>query len=185
MRPLACGGASGIFGILAFPTASAMRPRSGSGRLQPAPLLIERSDWQEISDGGSSSGRRCSRPCWPIFTVPARLVSDGVLPAAVVAGSHRSSCGRWWASNPPGGRWLHLMPPTSAAAWTGAGGFSVIGPRRRRAPGYALENRLAMSRAHSAYTGMNVQRLAPFFPVVSRRAGRQGGPERSIRASAC
>src|SRR3954453_21766259 len=92
-----------------------------------------------------------------------RLVSEGAVPAAAIAGSNeylRSVCG----IKPPGGRYLHLY---AADVGRGPDGRWWVLSDRTQAPsgaGYALENRLVLSRAVSnLYKSMNVERVAPFF----------------------
>ena len=106
-----------------------------------------------------------------------RLVGDGVLPAAVVAGSQdylRPLVGL----KPPGGRWMHLY---AADLGRGPDGRWWVLGDRAQAPsgaGYALENRLVMSRAlPTAYRSMNVERVAPFFRAL--RASLAEAAERS------
>ena len=56
------------------------------------------------------------------------------------------------------------MPSTSDAAPTDAGGCSTIARRRPSGAGYAIENRLALSRAiPDIYRTTRVERVAPFF----------------------
>ena len=86
-----------------------------------------------------------------------------MLPAAAITGSPdfiRPMCG----VVPPGGRWLRFY---AADLGRGEDGRWRVLSDRAQAPsgaGYALENRLIMSRAFpSLYRDMNVERLAPFF----------------------
>ena len=76
---------------------------------------------------------------------------------------------------PPGGRHLHLY---AADLGRGPDGRWWVLGDRTQAPsgaGYALENRLVLSRAFpTLYNEMNVERLAPFFRRVSHRAGWRG-----------
>ena len=85
------------------------------------------------------------------------------MPAAAIAGSNeylRAVCG----VKPPGGRYLHLY---AADVGRGPDGRWWVLGDRTQAPsgaGYALENRLVLSRAFSSlYKSMNVERVAPFF----------------------
>ncbi len=95
-----------------------------------------------------------------------RLVADGILPAAIVAGNSeylRPMVGL----KPPGGRWMHLYAVDLGRGPDGR--WWVLGDRTQ-APsgaGYALENRLVMSRAWpERYRNMNVERVAPFFRAL-------------------
>ncbi len=132
------------------------------------PLLIEEDDWQQISAGIVQRASIFELLLADIYG-PAHIVSDGILPAAVVAGS-KEFLRPMVGVNPPGGRWLHLYAADIAR---GPDGRWWVLNDRAQAPsgaGYALENRLSISRAyHSSYANMNVQRLAPFF-----RAFRSG-----------
>ena len=136
--------------------------------LSRLPLLIDEDEWADIS---ASIVQRAS-----LFEALLRdvygeafLVADGLLPAAVVAGS-KEFLRPMVGVKPPGGRWMHLY---AADIGRGPDGRWWVLNDRAQAPsgaGYALENRLAMSRAYpSTYAQMNVQRLAPFF-----RAFRNG-----------
>jgi len=140
------------------------------------PLLISDSEWQEISAGIKQRATMFEALLADVYG-PARLVSDGILPAAVVAGS-KEFLRPLVGVAPPGGKWLHLY---AADIGRGPDGRWWVLNDRAQAPsgaGYALQNRLAMSRAHqSAYAAMNVQRLAPFFREF--RSGLAAGADRS------
>lgn len=126
------------------------------------PLLIEESDWNQISAGIVQRAELFEAMLGDVYG-PGRLVTEGVLPAAVVAGN-KEFIRPMVNVTPPGGRWMHLY---AADIGRGPDGQWWVLNDRAQAPsgaGYALENRLAMSRAYpSAYSDMNVQRLAPFF----------------------
>ncbi|MGO4713986.1 circularly permuted type 2 ATP-grasp protein [Bradyrhizobium sp. 2TAF24] len=138
------------------------------------PLVIDESDWQAISAGIVQRASMFEALLADVYG-PAKLVADGVLPAAAVAGSKeylRPLAG----VKPPGGRWLHLY---AADIGRGPDGRWWVLNDRAQAPsgaGYALENRLAISRAyHTTYAGMNVQRLAPFFRAFRSGLAAQAG----------
>ena len=95
--------------------------------------------------------------------IPVAKTRPGAIPAAAIAGSAeylRPVCG----VRPPGGRYLNLY---AADIGRGPDGGWWVLSDRTQAPsgaGYALENRLVMSRAYPAlYNATNVERLAPFF----------------------
>lgn len=129
------------------------------GRL---PLLIPESEWRDIAAGVAQRAELLDQILHDIYG-DARLVAEGALPAAAVTGSQdfiRAMCG----VSPPGGRWLRFY---AADLGRGPDGdWRVLGDRAQ-APsgaGYALENRLVLSRAlPSLFRDMNVERLAPFF----------------------
>ncbi|MEW6643238.1 MAG: circularly permuted type 2 ATP-grasp protein [Pseudomonadota bacterium] len=140
------------------------------------PLVIDENDWQTISAGIVQRAAMFEALLADVYG-PAKLVADGVLPAAVVAGS-KEFLRPLSGVKPPGGRWLHLY---AADIGRGPDGRWWVLNDRAQAPsgaGYALENRLAISRAyHTTYASMNVQRLAPFF-----RAFRSGLAAKADRA---
>jgi uncharacterized circularly permuted ATP-grasp superfamily protein/uncharacterized alpha-E superfamily protein len=126
------------------------------------PLLIEESDWKEIVAGVTQRAALVEALLADVYGART-LVGDGIIPAAVVAGS--SDYLRPLVDmKPPGGRWMNMYAVDLGRGPDGR--WWVLGDRAQ-APsgaGYALENRLVMSRAWpQKYRSMNVERLAPFF----------------------
>lgn len=140
-------------------------PGDTSDRLWPLshlPLIIDEADWQQLSIGIAQRAQLLEMVLRDLYG-EGRLIVDGAVPAAAVAGSNeylRSVCG----IKPPGGRYLHLY---AADVGRGPDGRWWVLNDRTQAPsgaGYALENRLVLSRAFSnLYKSMNVERVAPFF----------------------
>ena len=126
------------------------------------PLLIEETEWKEISAGIIQRAEIFESLLSDVYG-PARLVTEGVLPATIVAGN-KGYLRPLVGAHPAGGRWMHLY---AADIGRGPDGRWWVLNDRAQAPsglGYALENRLAIARAYpSAQAQMNVQRLAPFF----------------------
>src|SRR3954471_13307406 len=130
--------------------------------LSHLPLLIGDAEWQELCAAIVQRAELLELVLNDLYG-EGRLVEEGAIPAAAIAGSTeylRPVCGVL----PPGGRYLNLY-----AADIGRGpdgGWWVLNDRTQ-APsgaGYALENRLVLSRAFtSLYKSMNVERVAPFF----------------------
>jgi uncharacterized circularly permuted ATP-grasp superfamily protein/uncharacterized alpha-E superfamily protein len=139
--------------------------RERSWPMNRLPLLIEESDWKEIVAGVTQRASVIEALLADVYG-DARLVADGILPAAVVAGS-RDYLRPLVGLKPPGGRWMHLY---AADLGRGPDGRWWVLGDRAQAPsgqGYALENRLVMSRAlPAAYRSMNVERVAPFFRAL-------------------
>jgi len=144
--------------------------------LSHLPLLIEAREWQEIAEGIEQRARLLEAVVSDIYG-DGRLIAQGDLPAAAVTGSpeflhslHRV--------RPPGGKYLHLY---AADLGRGPDGRWWVLGDRTQAPsgtGYALANRLVMSRVfQTLYGDMNVERLAPFFQ--SFRSGLAGLAQRS------
>ena len=130
--------------------------------LSHLPLLIDEGEWKQISEGVAQRAELFERILRDL-SGEGRLVADGALPAAAIAGSNeylRSVCG----VKPPGGQYLNLY---AADIGRGPDGRWWVLNDRTQAPsgaGYALENRLVLSRAlTNLYTSMNVERVAPFF----------------------
>ena len=140
-------------------------PGETADRLWPLshlPLIIDEADWQQLTTGIAQRAQLLEMVLRDLYG-EGRLVADGAVPAAAIAGSNeylRAVCG----VKPPGGRYLHLY---AADVGRGPDGRWWVLGDRTQAPsgaGYALENRLVLSRAFSTlYKSMNVERVAPFF----------------------
>src|SRR5260370_12049401 len=140
-------------------------PGETADRLWPLshlPLLIDEADWQQLTAGIVQRAELLELVLSDLYG-EGRLVAEGAIPAAAIAGSPeflRSVCG----IKPPGGRFLNLyaadVGPGPDGRWWGLGD-------RTQAPsgaGYALENPLVLSRAFTTlYKSMNVASGAPCF----------------------
>ena len=130
--------------------------------LSHIPLLIEAEEWQAMAAGVVQRARLAEAILADIHG-PNRLVEGGQLSAAAVAGSP-DFLHPLQGVMPAGGRFLSVFAVDLGRDADGR--WRVLGDRTQ-APsgaGYALENRLALSRAFAdLYGGMNVERLAPFF----------------------
>ena len=130
--------------------------------LNPLPLILGHREWAQIAAGVEQRATLIEAILQDVYG-EAKLVESGALPAAALSGSLdfvRAMRG----VKPPGGR---HMPIYAADLGRGPDGRWWVLDDRTQAPsgaGYALENRLVLSRAYpSLYNSMNVQRLAPFF----------------------
>jgi uncharacterized circularly permuted ATP-grasp superfamily protein/uncharacterized alpha-E superfamily protein len=130
--------------------------------LSPLPLILGEQEWREIAEGVEQRAELLETLLTDIYG-DARLMAAGDLPAAAVTGSTdyiRAMRG----VKPPGGRYMSLY---AADLGRGPDGRWWVLGDRAQAPsgaGYALENRLVLSRAFpNLYNAMNVQRLAGFF----------------------
>ena len=140
-------------------------PGETAERLWPLshlPLLIDEAEWQQLTAGIVQRAQLLELVLRDLYG-EGRLVAEGAVPAAAIAGSTeylRPVCG----VKPPGGRYLHLY---AADVGRGPDGRWWVLGDRTQAPsgaGYALENRLVLSRAFATlYKSMNVERVAPFF----------------------
>ncbi len=143
--------------------------------LSPLPLILSEDDWSQIARGVEQRAN-LMEALLRDFYGEASLVAEGALPAAALAGSPdfvRALRG----VKPPGGRYLQLY---AADLGRGPDGRWWVLDDRTQAPsgaGYALENRLVLSRAYpNLYNAMNVQRLATFFDEL--RKGLAAGADR-------
>jgi uncharacterized circularly permuted ATP-grasp superfamily protein/uncharacterized alpha-E superfamily protein len=131
------------------------------------PLILNKSDWQQIVDGVEQRANLLEAVLQDVYG-PRRLVASGMLPAAVVTGSV-DYIGALSGVKPPGGSYLQIY---AADIGRGPDGRWWVLDDRTQAPsgaGYALENRLVLSRAYPGiYKTMNVQRLAPFFDAMRK-----------------
>ncbi|WP_237152876.1 circularly permuted type 2 ATP-grasp protein [Oryzibacter oryziterrae] len=130
--------------------------------LAPLPLLIAPTEWEALKTGVIQRARLAEAVLSDVYG-EGRLIRDGVMPAAVVAGSPnflRPLVG----IKPKGGRHLRFY---AVDIGRGPDGRWWVLSDRAQAPsgaGYALENRIAISRALPDMTrNLNVDRLASFF----------------------
>jgi uncharacterized circularly permuted ATP-grasp superfamily protein/uncharacterized alpha-E superfamily protein len=149
---------SGVFYRVYEDPAGAERPWP----LSHLPLLIDAAEWRTLAAGLVQRAELLEAILADVYG-PATLVRDGRLPAAVIAGNPeflRSLVG----VAPPGGFRLRFYAVDVGRSPDGD--WWVLGDRSQ-APsgaGYALENRLAISRAMpDIYRELRVERLAPFF----------------------
>ena len=130
--------------------------------LSHMPLLISEQDWAVIEAGVTQRAEAFEGLLADLYG-EGDLVSDGYLPAAAVTGS-ADFLHPMIGVKPREGRYISLY---AADLGRGPDGQWWVLNDRTQAPsglGYALENRLNLSRAFQAiYRDMNVRRLAPFF----------------------
>ena len=143
--------------------------------LNPLPLILGQREWTQIA-AGVEQRANLMEMLLQDFYGKATLLADGALPAAALTGS-ADFLQAMRGVEPPGGRYLQIY---AADLGRGPDGRWWVLDDRTQAPsgaGYALENRLVLSRAYpNLYTAMNVMRLAPFFEGLRKglaaRAGR-------------
>ena len=144
--------------------------------LSHLPLLIEANEWREIAEGIEQRAELMERILADIYGEGA-LIAAGDLPAAAVTGS-ADFLQPLHGVRPAGGKFLHFF---AADLGRGPDGRWWVLGDRAQAPsgaGYALANRLVLSRAFPAlYRDMNVERLAPFFQAF--RSGLTALADRS------
>ena len=126
------------------------------------PLLIDAQEWRMLAAGVAQRARLQEAVLQDVYG-PQRLVAEGALPAALIAGSPEF-LRPLINVRPRGGKFLRLY---AADLSRGPDGRWWVMADRAQAPsgaGYALENRLAMSGAFAeAFGALAVERLAGFF----------------------
>jgi uncharacterized circularly permuted ATP-grasp superfamily protein/uncharacterized alpha-E superfamily protein len=130
--------------------------------LSHVPLIIEPTEWQQLEAGLIQRAELLEAVLADAYG-PASLTGEGRLPAALIAGNPeflRPLVG----VAPPGGAHLRFY---AVDIGRGADGRWWVLNDRAQAPsgaGYAIENRLALSRAiPDIYRTARVERVAPFF----------------------
>ncbi len=130
--------------------------------LSPVPLLLSRQDWVGLQDGLAQRAELLEALLEDIYG-EGRLIASGELPGAAIAGSID-----YWRQMhglaPPRGRRLQFLAFDLGRGPDGEWRVLADHVRTPVGAGYALENRLAMTRAtNDLFARMNLMRLAPFF----------------------
>src|SRR5258707_3930283 len=149
---------SGVFYRVYEDASGAERPWP----LSHVPLLINGSEWQTLKAGLIQRAELLEAVLADAYG-PANLVRDGKLPAVLIAGNPeflRPLVG----VAPGGGAHLRFYAVDVGRSPDGTGWVLRDRPQAPSGSGYALENRLALSRAlPDIYRALKVERLAPFF----------------------
>lgn len=151
-------------------------------RISRMPLLVPESEWRRIAKGVVQRAELLERILVDVYG-EGRLIAEGTLPAAAVAGT-MDYVPAMRGVKPPGGQWLRLY---AVDIGRGPDGSWWVISDRAQAPsgcGYALENRLVVSQAlPELYSQLNVERLAPFFRELGaglKSAGHRAEPRIAI-----
>ena len=130
--------------------------------LDPLPLIIPPDEWAEVSAAVAQRATLLNAMLADLYG-EQKLLAEGLLPPSLVYGQH----GYLWPCQgvkPAGGIWLHNYAVDLARSPNGR--WWVIADRTQ-APsgaGYALENRLVVSRVFpEMFRDLHVQHLADFF----------------------
>ena len=130
--------------------------------LDPLPLIIPPDEWAEVSSAVAQRAALLNAILADLYGEQT-LLAEGFLPPALVYGQH----GYLWPCRgvkPPGGIWLHNYAVDLARAPNGR--WWVIADRTQvpSGAGYALENRLVVSRVFpEMFRDLRVQHVADFF----------------------
>ncbi len=130
--------------------------------LSHIPLVLPEAEWRGIASGVAQRARLLEALIADLYG-PGRAIAEGLLPAAAALGGPEF-LRPMHGVKPQGGRYLAMY---AADLGRGPDGRWWVLGDRTQAPsgaGYALENRVALSRSFpELYRQMNVERLAPFF----------------------
>lgn len=139
--------------------------------VDPLPLLISSGEWDEIEAGIAQRAELLNRVLADIYGEQA-LLKSGAIPASVVFG-HAGYLHQVQGIRPPGG--VHLFHYAADLARSPDGRWWVVSDRTQ-APsgaGYALENRLVVSRVFpQLFRDLHVQHLASFFSQMRESLAR-------------
>jgi uncharacterized circularly permuted ATP-grasp superfamily protein/uncharacterized alpha-E superfamily protein len=133
--------------------------------LDSLPLILSASEWEEISSAVTQRARLLNALLGDLYGAQT-LLRDGALPPALVYG-HNGFLWPCRGVKPPGDIWLHLYAADLARSPDGR--WWVIADRTQSpsGAGYALENRLIVSRAFpEQFRDLRVQHLASFFRAL-------------------
>lgn len=151
--------------------------------VDPLPLLIAPEEWREIEAGVTQRAELLNRVLADVYGEQS-LLKSGAIPASVIFG-HSGFLHPALGIRPPGG--VHLFQYAADLARSPDGRWWVVSDRTQ-APsgaGYALENRLVVSRVFpSLFRDLHVHHLAPFFAAMRdallRWAPRGDGPPQIV-----
>ena len=136
--------------------------------LDPLPLILSAGEWQQISGAVTQRARLLNAVLGDLYGEQT-LIESGTLPPALVYG-HNGFLWPCQGVRPPGETWLHLYAADLARSPDGR--WWVIADRTQ-APsgaGYALENRLIVSRVFpDEFRDLGVHHLAGFFAALQTR----------------
>jgi len=145
--------------------------------LDVLPLVLPAAEWQQIGRAVAQRARLLDRVLADLYG-PQDLLAEGLLPPGLVFG-HGGYLWPCRGVTPPGGRYLHLYAADLARSPDGR--WWVINDRSQSpsGAGYALENRLIVSRIFpELFREMEIQHLAGFFRALqeSLASGAAGDP---------
>lgn len=133
--------------------------------VDPLPLLLPAAEWEQIEAGIAQRAELLNCVLGDIYGAQ-QLLRGGAIPPSVIFG-HSGFLHQVQGLRPPGG--VHLFQYAADLARSPNGQWWVVGDRTQ-APsgaGYALENRLVVSRVFpQMFRELHVQRLASFFAAL-------------------
>lgn len=151
--------------------------------LDVLPFMISADEWRQLERGIAQRARLLNAIVADLYG-PQKLLHEGLIPAPLVFG-HVGFLRNAWGMQPPGGHYLHLY---AADLTRSPDGQWWVVADRTQAPsgaGYALENRLIVSRVFSElFRQQNVRHLAQYFATLrdslTQHAPRGDGPTLAV-----
>jgi len=136
------------------------------------PHVIDAQEWKHLSAGIAQRARLLNAVLADLYG-PQRLISEGLLPAELVFG-HNNFLWPCQGITPPAGTFLHLYAVDLARTPDGRWWVTADRTQAPSGAGYALENRMIVSRAFpDLYRDMNVRHLSGFFRTLQETLARQ------------
>ncbi|WP_025130485.1 circularly permuted type 2 ATP-grasp protein [Pseudomonas sp. PH1b] len=136
------------------------------------PHVIPADEWQRLAAGIAQRARLLNAVLADLYG-PQRLISEGLLPAELVFG-HNNFLWPCQGIRPPQETFLHLYAVDLARTPDGRWWVTADRTQAPSGAGYALENRMIVSRAFpDLYRDLQVQHLAGFFRTLQETLARQ------------
>lgn len=136
------------------------------------PHVIDAQEWKHLSAGIAQRGRLLNAVLADLYG-PQRLISEGLLPAELIFG-HNNFLWPCQGIAPPDGIFLHLYAVDLARTPDGRWWVTADRTQAPSGAGYALENRMIVSRAFpDLYRDLNVRHLSGFFRTLQETLARQ------------
>ncbi len=133
--------------------------------LDVLPFMISAEEWRGLEHGIQQRARLLNAILADLYG-PQRLLHEGMLPAPLIF-SHQGFLRNAWGMQPPNGHFLHLY---AADLTRSPDGQWWVVADRTQAPsgtGYALENRLIVSRVFpDLFRSQGVRHLAQYFATM-------------------
>ncbi len=135
------------------------------------PHLIAADEWQHLAAGIAQRAKLLNAVLADIYG-PQELIAKGLLPAELVYG-HNHFLWPCQGIQPPDGIFLHLYAVDLARTPDGRWWVTADRAQAPSGAGYALENRMIVSRAFpELYRDLQVQHLASFFRTLQETMAR-------------
>jgi uncharacterized circularly permuted ATP-grasp superfamily protein/uncharacterized alpha-E superfamily protein len=140
--------------------------------LDMLPHVIPLEEWQPLAAGIAQRARLLNAVLADLYG-PQKLIAEGLVPAELVFG-HNNFLWPCQGVTPPEGTFLHMYAVDLARTPDGRWWVTADRTQAPSGAGYALENRLIVSRAFpELYRDLEVQHLSNFFRSLQETLARQ------------